>query len=109
MPFLEESFNFGKKEQTGVEETMLRSLDEAYEQTAVEVNRKPDLVIRTSAPRGTPDGSGHIPSTLDVNYRDGTIWIVQNGAIGPITAEVYIKAQTIINGGVKTALWVKLI
>lgn len=108
MPFLEEDFNFGKPEGTGVTEEGLRSFEEAYEQTAVEVNRKPDLVVRTSAPAGTPDGSGNIPSTTDINYRNGTIWIKNDGATGPITAEVYIKAETIINGGNKTALWVRL-
>lgn len=109
MPFLEEDFNFGKPEGTGVKEPMLRSMEEAYEQTAVEVNRKPDLVVRSSAPSGTPDASGHIPSTVDVNYRNGTIWIVQTGATGPITNEVYMKTQTIVSGGNKTALWVRLV
>jgi len=109
MPFLEEEFNYGKREDTGIREPMLRSMEEAYEQTAVTVNGKADVYVKTSAPSGTPDASNHIPSTVDVNYRDGTIWIVQDGATGPITAEVYIKAQTIVSGGNKTALWVRLV
>lgn len=109
MPFLAENFNYGKKEDTGIEGNMLRSMEEAYEDTAAEVNRKPDLVIRTVAPAGIPDGSGHIPSTVDINYRNVTIWIVQTGATAPITNQVYIKTQTIISGGNKTALWVRLI
>lgn len=109
MPFLAENFNYGKKEDAGVSETMLRSMEEAYEDTAVEVNRKTDFVVRSVAPVGVPDGSGHIPSTVDINYRNGTIWIVQTGATAPITNQVYIKTQTIIFGGNKTALWVRLI
>lgn len=109
MPFLEEQFNYGTKQDTGVSETMLRRMQEAYEQTAVVVNRKTDVAIRSVAPSGTPDGSGHIPSTVDVNYRDGTIWIEQTGATGPITAKIYIKAQTIVSGGNKTALWVRIV
>lgn len=108
MPFLEESYNFGKVAKEDVSPQVMRALEDAYEQTAVEVNSKPDLVVRTSAPSGTPDANTNIPSTTDINYRNGTIWIVQDSAIGPITAEVYIKAQTIINGGNKTALWVRL-
>lgn len=109
MPFLEEQFNYGSKEDSGISEQMLRRMQEAYEQTAVVVNRKADIAIRTVAPSGTPDGSGHIPSTVDVNYRDGTIWIKKDGATGPITAEIYIKAQTIVSGGAKTALWVRIV
>lgn len=108
MPFLEEQFNYGTQESTGISEQMLRRMQEAYEQTAVVINRKADIVIRTSAPSGTPDANNNIPSTVDINYRDGTLWIKKDGAIGPITAEVYIKAQTIVNAGSKTALWVRL-
>jgi hypothetical protein len=109
MPFLADSFNFGKVNENKVPKEFQRAIEDAYEDTAVEVNNKSDLVFRSVAPSGTPDASNHIPSTVDINYRNGTIWIVQTGAVGPITAEIYIKSETIINAGNKTALWVRLI
>lgn len=108
MPFLEEDFNFGRFDKEKVPERLLRAMDDAYNQTAFNVNRKPDVVLIDRAPAGTPDANNNIPSTTDLNFRDSTIWIKQDGAVGPITAEVYIKAETIVSGGNKTALWVKL-
>ena len=118
---LEEDFNFGKVVKEELSSEVVRALEDSYEQTAVQVNRKPNVVIKQAAlsppaapntpvpPTGTPDASGHIPSTVDVDYSNGTIWIAQTDAIGPITNQVYMKTQTIVSGGNKTALWVRLI
>jgi len=111
MPFLSETFNYGDQEKSGVSEDMMRALTDSYEETAEEVNRKADLVIRTTAPAGVADGSGNIPSTTDVNFRNGTIYIVQLTSPpipDPATDQIFMKTQTIINAGVKTALWMLL-
>ena len=108
MTFLPDEFNFGTTKQTQTSESFLVSLENTFRDISTNVNAKTDLILEISAPAGTPDANNNIPSTTDVDFNDGTIWIVQDGATGPITAEVYIKAQTIISGGNQTALWVRL-
>ena len=108
LSFLDNTFNFGKDVEEELGKDVVTVFDDMYTDIADSVNNKANTVIRTAAPAGTPDANTNIPSTTDVDYRNGTIWVVQDSAVGPITAEVYIKAETVVSGGNKTALWVRL-
>ena len=102
-----EDFNFGNDLSEKFPE-LSRSLREFFSEIARNLNRRSEFVLKSQAPSGTPEASGDIPSTVDTEYLDGTLWIVQNSTVGPITNEVYVKTQTIISGGVKTALWSRI-
>lgn len=111
MPFLAESFNYGKQEESGVSKGMMGSLTDSYEDTAAEVNRKPDMIIRKVAPAGVPDANDNIASITDVAFRNGTIYIVQLTTApipNPAIDQIFMKTQTITNAGVKTALWMRI-
>jgi hypothetical protein len=65
---------------------LIRDAEEAYQQTAIQVNRKPDVILRTAN-----------PATTDVEYRQGSIWINQS------TNKVYVLTSK--SSGPASATW----
>lgn len=108
MPYLADNYIFGSEEGTGASKEMLSDLSTMYSNIAHTVNRKADIIVTDVAPSGTPDANNNIPSTDDINFRNGTLWIKQTANTGPIDNEVYIMTETVVSGGNQTALWVRL-
>lgn len=86
MRMMPTDFNFGEGATEETDPKLLNSLTDMYRDTAEVVNRKPDIVLRDSAPAGT-----------DTDYRQGTIWVDQS------LDKVYVLTSK--SGAPPTAAW----
>lgn len=79
MVAIDEDFTFSKAAKES-NTALIRDAEEAYQTTAISVNRKPDVIIRDAN-----------PASSDILFRQGTMWINET------TNKVYVLTSKASN------------
>ena len=108
MSYLSDRYNFGKEVTKETGDKTVEALSDMYTDIAKDLNVKVAFVITDSAPAGTPDANGSIPSTTDVNFFVPTVWVQKDESSGPKVDAVFLLTDITSIAGVKTAQWTRL-